>query len=56
MEHAGDNYRNCYWCVWNSNDRITKGPGGLEVGKLVETIQVTTLVRKARILRRVLET
>ena len=19
VEHAGDNYTNCYWCVWNSN-------------------------------------
>ena len=19
MEHAGDNYDNCNWCVWNSN-------------------------------------
>ena len=19
MEHAGDNYTNCNWCVWNSN-------------------------------------
>ena len=29
MEHAGDNYTNCNWCVWNSNKRITKGNGGL---------------------------
>ena len=29
MEHAGDNYTNCNWCVWNSNYRITKGTGGL---------------------------
>ena len=28
MEHAGDNYTNCNWCVWNSNYRITKGAGG----------------------------
>ena len=19
VEHAGDNYTNCNWCVWNSN-------------------------------------
>ena len=19
MEHAGENYTNCYWCVWNIN-------------------------------------
>ena len=29
VEHAGDNYTNCNWCVWNSNWRITKGTGGL---------------------------
>ena len=27
VEHAGDNYSNCNWCVWNSNKRITKGTG-----------------------------
>ena len=25
MEHAGDNYANCNWCVWSSISRITKG-------------------------------
>ena len=25
VEHEGDNYTNCNWCVWN---RITKGTGG----------------------------
>ena len=29
MEHVGDNYTNCNWCVWNRNYRITKGTGGL---------------------------
>ena len=28
MEHAGDNYTNCNWCVWNSNQRIAKGTRG----------------------------
>ena len=32
VEHAGDNYTNCNWCVWNSNSRILKGLGDLEVG------------------------
>ena len=27
MEHAGHNYTNCNWCVWNSTKRITKGTG-----------------------------
>ena len=35
---------------------LLKGLEELEVGELVETIQTTTLLRKARILRRVLET
>ena len=35
---------------------LLKGPEDLEVGGRVETIQTTTLLRTARILRRVLET
>ena len=29
MEHAGDNYTNYNWCVWNSNWKIAKGTRGL---------------------------
>ena len=29
MEYEGDNYTNCNWCIWKSNQRITKGTGGL---------------------------
>ncbi len=29
MEHTGDNYTNCNWCVWNSHKRIINGTGGL---------------------------
>ena len=35
---------------------LLKGPGDLEVGGRVETMQTTALLRTARILRRVLET
>ena len=35
---------------------LLKGLGGLEIGGRVETIQTITLLRTARILRRVLET
>ena len=28
VEHAADNYTNCNWCVWYSNQWITKGTGG----------------------------
>ena len=31
VEHAGDNYTNCNWCVWNSYKRITKGTEGLGI-------------------------
>ena len=56
MEHEGDNYTNCDWCFWYSNKRMTKGLEDVEVGRRVETIQTTTLLRMARTLRRVLET
>ena len=29
MEHEGDNYTNCNWCVWNYNLNIAKWTGGL---------------------------
>ena len=29
MEHEGDNYTNCNWCLWYSNKRVIKRPGGL---------------------------
>ena len=29
MEHAGDNNTNFNRCIWNSNEMITKGTGGL---------------------------
>ena len=35
---------------------LLKGPEDLEVGGRVETTQTTTLLRTARVLRRVLET
>ena len=35
---------------------LLKGLGDLEVGRRVETLQMTALLRTARILRRVLET
>ena len=45
MEHAGDNYTNCNWCVWNSNP-LLKGLEDLEVGGRVETIQTTALLKR----------
>ena len=56
VEPEGDHYTNCDGCFWYSNYRLLKGLEDLEVGGRVETIQTTALLRKARILRRVLET
>ena len=32
MEPEGDNYTNCNWCFGHSNQRITKGTGGVGSG------------------------
>ena len=29
LEGEGDDYISCNWCVWNNNERLTKGIGGL---------------------------
>ena len=55
MEHDGDGDTNCNWCTRNNPRRIGKRLEDLEIRGHVETIQ-TTLLRSARILRRVLET
>ena len=55
MKH-GDTYTNCKCCVWIITKGLFKGLEELEVGGRVETIQTTTLLRTAKILRRVLET
>ena len=49
------NYTNHDWCFWFNHQRIIKVTGNLEEGGLVETIQTTTLLRTAKILRRVLD-
>ena len=56
MEHEGDNYANCDWCLWHGNKGLLKGLEDLEVGGRMETIQTTALLKTATILRRVLET
>ena len=28
VEHENDDYANCDWCFWHSNERIIKGSGG----------------------------
>ena len=56
MEHAGDNYTNVIGAFGTVTKGLLKGLEDMEVGGRVETIQTTTLLRTARILRRVLET
>ena len=56
MKHEDDNYTNDTngdWCFWYHH---IKGMEDLEIRGRVETIQTSTLLRTARILRRVLET
>ena len=56
MEHESDNYTNCEVAFGTASKGLLKGLEDLEVGGRVETIQMTVLLRTARILRRVLET
>ena len=51
MEHAG-----AIGAFGTVTKGLRKGLEDLEVGGQVETIQITTLLRMARILKRVLET
>ena len=54
MEHESDGDTNCNWRVPDNRKRIVKRLDILEIGQ-EETIQTKTLLRSARILRRVLE-
>ena len=56
IEHEGDNYTNLDWRFWYSFQSLLEGLEDLEIRERVETIQTTTLLGTARILRRVLET
>ena len=56
MAQEGDSYTNCDCYTWNTHQGIGEGTENIAKLKLVETIQTTTLLRSARILRRVLET
>ena len=56
MEHEGDNYTNCDWCLWHGNKGLLKSLEDLEAGDRAEIIQTTALLKTTRILRRVLET
>ena len=53
MEHEGESDTNCNWCTWNSFIRKVEE---LETRGRAKMIQITTLLRSARILRKVPET
>ena len=56
MEHDSNGDTNCNWYTGYSHQRIDAGTGGLEIRGQVETIQMTALLKSARILRRILKT
>ena len=55
MHHKGDGDANCNWYTWNSLKRFWKKLDELEIRERFKTIQITALLKSARILRRVLE-
>ena len=55
VEYESDVYTNYKWCSWYSHEGLIIGLEDLEIIGRMETIQTTTLLRLARILRRVLE-
>ena len=52
-KYEGVSDTNCNWCTWNNLQSIDKET---KRGRNQMTIQITALLRLARILRRVLET
>ena len=56
MDHKSDGDTTCKWGTSSVTKGLIKGLEDLEIRGKVETIQTTTLLRSARILRRVLET
>ena len=53
VEREGDGDTSCICCTWN---RSEKGMEQLEINGRIEIIQTTTLLKSAKILKRVLET
>ena len=55
-KNKGEHYTIRDWCFCNRHQRIIKRTEDLEIGRRVETIQTTALLRTTRLLRRVRET
>ena len=43
-------------CTWNCTQRLEKNPEELEIGGIIENIQITALMRSTKIFGKVLET
>ena len=56
IEHESDSDTNCGWCIGTIPKGLVKEWENLEISGQVETMQITALLRSARILRGVLMT
>ena len=56
MAHKSNGDPNFIWCVWNGSLRPRKRLEGVKIRGKMGTVQITTLLRSTRILRRILET
>ena len=56
IEHESDGDTICNWYSWYNHRWIATGIRKLMNQRQVQTIQTTTLLRSARILRKILET
>ena len=52
-ENKGGDDKNCNWYPWNGLQRFGKGLEELVIGGRAKTIQTTSLLRSARIMRRI---
>ena len=56
MEHEGDGFTNCNLGLDTLNKELVQGLEKLEIRRREKAIQITALLKSARILRRILET
>ena len=55
VKHEGDSDTSFIWSPWNNLNNMEKKLEELKIRGRIETVQTTTLLKLARILRRVLE-
>ena len=56
VEHESDDDTNYFWRAWNDLQSLKKRPEVLRIGRRIQTIQTTALMRLVGIVRKVLET